>query len=48
MAGLKKKSQLYRVQVGAFSDRENAANMLEILKNIGFDGLIVEVNGDGR
>ena len=48
VAGLKKKSQLYRVQVGAFSDRENAANMLEILKNIGFDGLIVEVNGDGR
>lgn len=48
VAGLKKKPQLYRVQVGAFSVRENAENLLESLKNIGFDGLIVEVNGNGR
>lgn len=48
VAGLKKKISLYRVQVGAFSVRENAENLLESLKNIGFDGLIVEVNGNGR
>lgn len=48
VAGLQKKPNLYRVQVGAFSVRENAENLLESLKNIGFDGLIVEVNGDGR
>ncbi len=48
VAELKKKPNLYRVQVGAFSERENAENLLKNLKNIGFDGLIVEVNGDGR
>lgn len=48
VAGLKRKPNLYRVQVGAFSNRENAVNLLENLKNIGFEGLIVEVNKDGR
>lgn len=32
---------LYRVQVGAFSVRENAENYLIKLKNAGFDGFIV-------
>lgn len=48
VAGLKKKPRLYRVQVGAFSSRENAKNLMESLKNMGFDGLIVEVDEDGR
>lgn len=48
VAGLRKKSQLYRVQVGAFSDRKNAENLLESMENLGFTGLIVEVSKDGR
>lgn len=34
---------LYRVQVGAFSVRENADKMLADLKAAGFDGFVVEV-----
>ena len=41
VAGLGKKETLYRVQVGALSNREYADKMLEILKNAGFEGLIV-------
>lgn len=37
-----KMDKLYRVQVGAFSVRDNAQKMLEKLKALGFDGLIVE------
>ncbi len=48
VAGLSRKPNLYRVQVGAFCDRKNAENLLENLKNIGFDALIVEVMKDGR
>lgn len=48
VAGLRKKPQLYRVQVGAFSDRKNAENLLESMENLGFNGLIVEVTKDGR
>lgn len=33
---------LYRVQVGAFSERGNAERMLDKLKALGIDGLIVE------
>ena len=33
---------LYRVQVGAYREQENAANMLETLKAAGFDGFVVE------
>ena len=33
---------IYRVQTGAFRNRENAENMLEALKKAGFDGLIVK------
>lgn len=40
VAGLKKKPQLYRVQVGAFSDRKNALAMLDKLKAAGFTGYI--------
>ena len=35
------KSTLYRVQVGAYREQENAANMLDKLKASGFDGFIV-------
>lgn len=45
VAGLKEKEQekiLYRVQVGAFSKRENAETMQIALKNEGFDAVIVE------
>ena len=35
-------SKLYRVQVGAFSVKANAAAMLKRLKDNGFDGFIVE------
>ena len=37
-----KMDKLYRVQVGAFAVRDNAKKMLEKLKALGFDGLIVE------
>ena len=37
-----KMDKLYRVQVGAFAVRDNAQKMLEKLKALGFDGLIVE------
>lgn len=36
------KEKLYRVQVGAYSERENADKMLEELKNKGFNGYIKE------
>ena len=34
----------YRVQVGAFSQKENAEKQLDKLKNEGYDAFIVEVN----
>ena len=34
-------SVLYRVQVGAYREQQNAANMLDKLKTAGFDGFIV-------
>jgi N-acetylmuramoyl-L-alanine amidase len=37
-------SKLYRVQVGAFSVKENADAYLEKLKKAGFEGFIVEVS----
>ncbi len=42
--GLRKHSAgvLYRVQVGAFTVRENAERMLEAVKAAGFDGFIVK------
>lgn len=36
------KQKLYRVQVGAFANRENAERMLRRLKDAGFDGYIRE------
>lgn len=36
-------ANLYRVQVGAFSDRKNAQAYLEKVKKAGFDGIIAEV-----
>ena len=45
VAGLKEKEQekiLYRVQVGAFSKKENAEKMQIALKNEGFEAVIVE------
>ena len=33
---------IYRVQVGAFSNKQNAQNLLEKLKQVGFDGFIKE------
>lgn len=41
VAGLREKSSLYRVQVGAFSERKNAENLLENLKKAGYQGFIV-------
>ena len=38
--------KLYRVQVGAFAMRDNAQKMLEKLKALGFDGVIVEAGKD--
>ena len=47
VAGLKKKEvqpeKLYRVQVGAFRNREYAEDMLQAVKKAGFPGFIVEV-----
>lgn len=40
VAGLKKKPQLYRVQVGAFAEKKNAQAMLDKLEAAGFDGYI--------
>lgn len=37
------KKKLYKVQVGAFSDRNNAEQMRTKLKKAGFSGIIVEV-----
>lgn len=44
------KKVIYRVQVGAFSVRQNAVNMLDKLKKAGFDGFItnVELNTEGK
>lgn len=36
-------SKLYRVQIGAFSVKENAERYLEKARKMGFDGFIVEV-----
>lgn len=38
-----KNETLYKIQVGAFSNKKNAENYLKKLKNAGFDGFIVEV-----
>ena len=35
--------KLYRVQIGAFSSKENAENYLKKAKSAGFDGFVVEV-----
>ena len=44
-----KMDKLYRVQVGAFAVRDNAQKMLDKLKALGIDGLIVEaVQGAGH
>jgi N-acetylmuramoyl-L-alanine amidase len=40
VAGLKKKPQLYRVQVGAFAEKKNAQAMLDKLEKAGFAGYI--------
>lgn len=48
VAGLRKKESLYRVQVGAFSEKKNAENMLSRLKNAGFEGFIVGEKQNGR
>ena len=44
------KKVIYRVQVGAFSVRQNAVNMLDKIKKAGFDGFItnVELNTEGK
>lgn len=41
-AAEKESDVIYRVQVGAFRNPENADNMLETLKKAGFDGFIVK------
>jgi N-acetylmuramoyl-L-alanine amidase len=48
VVGLRKRETCYRVQVGAFSEKKNAENMLSRLKNAGFEGFIVGENQDGR
>lgn len=47
VAGLKKKQTLYRVQVGAYAQRNNAENMLSKLEKAGFAGFIVEETRHG-
>lgn len=39
----KTKSKIYKVQVGAFTDKLNAENLLKQLKDKGFNGFITEV-----
>lgn len=39
-----KKDKLYRVQVGAYSKKENAERMRNTLRQAGFDAIIVEVD----
>ena len=41
-------NKLYRVQVGAFSSKENAENYLEKAKQAGFSGFVVEVDLDAE
>lgn len=43
-----KMDKLYRVQVGAFAVRDNAKKLLEKLKALGFDGMIVEAGQGAR
>lgn len=40
------KKKLYRVQVGAFTIKDNAENLVRRLKGLGFDAFIVEVEVD--
>ena len=40
----KETTTLYRVQVGAFSNKENAENLKKKLKANGYDAFIVTVN----
>lgn len=44
------KKVIYRVQVGAFSVKQNAYNMLDKLKKAGFEGFIIkaELNTEGK
>ena len=42
VAGLRKRATRYRVQVGCFSEKENALRLREQLKNAGFDAIIKE------
>ena len=39
---------IYRVQVGAFANRDNANKLLNSLKKAGFDGYLVPVNVNGQ
>ncbi len=41
-------NKLYRVQIGAFSSKENAENYLEKAKQAGFSGFVVEVDLDAE
>ena len=40
--GVAENGKLYRVQIGAFSSKENAENYLAKAKSAGFDGFVVE------
>jgi cell division septation protein DedD len=44
VAGLQKKPRFYRVQVGAFSKRENAQAMLDKLKAAGFKDAYIKLD----
>ena len=43
ITSVQKSSELYRVQVGAFSSRTNAEAYMQKLKKAGFDGFVVQV-----
>ena len=43
ITSVQKSSELYRVQVGAFSSRANAEAYMQKLKKAGFDGFVVKV-----
>ncbi len=44
----KSSSSVYRIQLGAFSTRENAQNLISDLKNKGFEGTVIPTKKDGK
>lgn len=47
-AEAKTKDSVYRIQLGAFSTKENAQNLISDLKNKGFEGTVIPTKKDGK